>query len=650
MNYMKSKKNYMRNMIFLSLFSLFSCSDFLDIVPDNVLQYEDFFVSKSQAYHVLAQIYSYRSIDNKDYSEFLLGDEWSGDGNNVPNRLMKGFASPSNPIYDYWNGHLAENYYSAIRDCDLFIENIDRVPDMTAEDKADWKAQGKFIKAYYLYSLLRCYGPVILPEIVAPNSQKEDIFLPRRKVEDCFDYILGLIDEAIPALKERAGIKELGQVDKCVAKSIKARILLCRASPFYNGNSEYYSNFLDHDGQPFFSQTYDKEKWKPVIEAIDDALATCEKNQLGLYAYNGKIYDYDTADYRLNTAKMQTLYNLRMLIVDSWNKEIIWGGTGGYVNSPSSCMHLGAVIQKPVGYGGPGAVNSGGSTLRISYQSMERYYTEHGLPMDEDITFPVNTLREIVTTPDETSPDYDALRGYLQPGVPTVRMYLNREPRFYANLGITGGYYRAHQVRIRTLMYVNTDGGWTTSTGETTSTGISTQKIVHPETIYNGGSTTDWVWYATPYIRVADLYLMRAEALNEYYGPSQDVYNDINAVRLRADIPTVEESYSNPEWISEQALNKHLTQEGLRDIIMRERNIEFAHESGIVFWDLMRTKKAVTTYSNPIWGWNWEGNSPNDFFVKTLIEPRIWSVTQCLWPVSLDEMNRNSNLIQNPGW
>jgi hypothetical protein len=631
-------------------FCLFSCSGFLDIVPDNVLQYEDFFVSRNQAYHVLAQISSYRSIDNRDYSNFLLGDEYSGLSGNLPNRLMRGITSPSVPVWDFWTGYNQENYSRAIRHCDLFIENIDLVPDMTSEDKADWKAQGKVQKAYYLYEILRCHGPVILPKLVSPDSPKEDIFLPRSKVEDCFDYIIALMDEAIPDLKERAGVKDLGQIDKCAAKALKARILLQRASPFYNGNKEYYGNFLDHDGQPFFSLSYDREKWKSVIDAVDDALATCAKNGLGLYTYTGKIYDYDTEDYLLNPVKMKTLYDLRMLIVDSWNKEIIWGGTGGYINNPSTCMHLAAVIQKPAGYGGPGSVNSGGSTVRASFQSMERFYTEHGLPTEEDITFPVNTMREVVTTPDETDPEYQALRGIMQPGVSTVRMYLNREPRFYANLGITGGYYRAHQVRIRTMMFAGADGGYSQSTTETTSTGISVQKIVHPETIYNGSATSGWVWFATPYIRVAELYLMRAEALNEYNGPSQEVYDAINAIRLRAGIPTVEESYGNPEWASDQALNKHLTQEGMREIILRERSIEFAYEGGIFFWDMMRTKRAVSTFSNPIWGWNWEGRTPGEFFVKTLVEPRIWSVTQCLWPVRLAEMNSNVNLIQNPGW
>ena len=37
----------------------------------------------------------------------------------------------------------------------------------------------------------------------------------------------------------------------------------------------------------------------------------------------------------------------------------------------------------------------------------------------------------------------------------TINLYLNREPRFYANLAITGGYWRTHGVRINTVSYTH---------------------------------------------------------------------------------------------------------------------------------------------------------------------------------------------------
>jgi hypothetical protein len=626
-----------------------------------VVQYEDLFVSQKMAYNALAKVYSYLPSQGRDNTQYTMGDEWIITSPEVDAErtwvqgagIMRGEQSASDPLIDYWAGKkynsawwALPSLWAGIRHCDLFTENVHLIPDMTAEDKADWIAQAKFMKAYYLFMLLQEYGPIILPKTASPDAPDEDLFLPRSPIDECFTYIVNLIDEAIPALKERAGLNELGQADKVSAKAIKARVLLYRASPFYNGNSEYYGTFLNAEGQHLFPQTEDKEKWKDVIVAVDDALASCAQNGLRLYEYKGQPYAYDTADYRLNTERMKKIYDLRMILVDTWNEEMIWGITDV---TQASTMHAAAVIKKPAGYGGPGAENSGDSWMAASYQSMERYYTENGLPLDDDKTIYRNSLLELVTTPNENDPAYVSLRGIMQPGVQTVRMYLNREPRFYANLGITGGYYRAHQVRINTLMFAGSAGGYlAVLQGWPNRTGIAVQKIVHPESIYSG-SVSSLIIYAWPYIRVADLYLMKAEAMNEYYGPSQEVYNALNMVRARAGIPNIEDAYTG-EFVRDEARNKHLDQNHLRDIILRERNIEFAYESGMRFWDMLRTKRAVSEFSNPAWGWNYLGTTASTFFDLQVVQVRKWSITDCLWPIHVKEVNTNATLIQNPGW
>ncbi|MDR1676685.1 MAG: RagB/SusD family nutrient uptake outer membrane protein, partial [Tannerella sp.] len=599
-------------------------------------------------------------FDSRDSESVLLGDDWIASNPEIDQHrgwlagisIMRGQQAVSDPLLDYWTGNdVRVSLWIPIRDCDLFIEHVDMIPDMTAEDKADWKAQARFLKAYYLFRLLENYGPIILPETAAPDAPNDALFLPRRKVEDCFDYILALMDEAIPGLKERAGSNDMGQVDRVSAKSFKARVLLFRASPFFNGNSEYYANFLDHDGQPFFSQTPDPEKWKAALDAVNDAIASCEEVGLGLYRYRGQPYEYDREDWEANPERMQTLYDLRMLVPDPWNEEVIWGWIDIAVPSGTSgsTVTVGSLMLKPASYGGPGPANQGDGWLVSSYQAMERFYTEHGLPLDEDLTVNQSTLHEVVTTPSEIDPEYASVRGLLQPGVPTAQMYLKREPRLYAHLGITGGYYRAHEVRINTMMFSGTDGGLNTSISNWSNvSGIAVQKIVHPENYWRDISTQ--IRYPFSIVRMADLYLMKAEAMNEYYGPSQEVYDALNLVRTRAGIPKVEESYTNPNWVRGEALNKHLTKEGLREIIHRERTNEMAFECGYNFYDKIRWKKAVSEYSRPIWGWNYQGTTPLTFFSLQNIQGRKWSISDCLMPIRTDEMNRNANLIQNPGW
>jgi hypothetical protein len=624
------------------------------------MTYDDLFTSRNQAYVALANVYAAVRFDNRDSEGPALGDEWVASNAEIDqNRnwvmgaaVMRGQQSVADPLLDYWTGnYIRIKLWIPIRDCDLFIEKVDLIPDMSVEDKSDWKAQARFMKAYYLFLLLQRYGPIILPETTYPGAPDESLFLPRRKVDECFDHIVDLIDEAIPYLKERAGVDDLGPADKMAAKAFKARVLLFRASPFYNGNSDYYGSFRDHDGQPFFSQTYDPEKWKDALDAANDAITSCEQNGLGLYRYKGEPYEYDRADWDANPEKMQTLYDLRMLIPDPWNEEVIWGWIDIAVPSGTSgsSVTMGALMKKPEGYGGPGPANQGDGWLAASYQSMERYYTEHGLPLDEDRTVNQATLYDIVTTPSEIDPEYTSVRGLLQPGVPTIRMYLNREPRLYANLGITGGYYRAHQVRINTMMFCESDGGYLTAFASWANpTGIAVQKVVHPENYWRDISTQ--IRYPFSIVRMADLYLMKAEAMNEYYGPSQEVYDALNRVRTRAGIPTVEVSYTNTEWVRGEALNKHLTKDGLREIIHRERINELSFECALNFFDMTRWKKAISEYSRPIWGWNYLGTTPGSFFTLQNVQARKWSITDCLWPIKTDEMNKNANLIQNPGW
>ncbi|WP_300597612.1 RagB/SusD family nutrient uptake outer membrane protein [Niabella sp.] len=648
-----------KNILFaLLLTGGFSCSKFLDVVPDNTMRLENIFQKKEDAWNALAKVYSYMPADDNTHNtSWLLGDEWIGrlDLNDVTGnvhgiRIMRGLQSKSSPQLGYWSGSNGGTpLYQGIRQCDVFLQNIDRVNDMTESDRNDWKAQVKMMKAYYVFQLIRYYGPVVLPtKMATPESSKEELFIPRSKVEDCFKYVLDLMDEAIPQLKERANENDLGQIDKMIALAIKAKVLLFRASPFYNGNREYFGDFVDSDGKPFFPMEYDREKWKQAIDAINAAIVSAEGNGHGLYTYQKQPYLYDSAAFRLNGDKMKTLYDLRMVICDPWNKEVVWGFSNLNYYGQGEIAHA-TNIRLPVGYG-DGVTNSATFSwqwLAATYQMAERYYTKNGLPLDEDRTFDMNLKYEQLTTPGESDPEYNQLRGFMQPGAETINLYMNREPRFYANLGITGGFWRAHTVRINTKMFANSDGGFNSSVNATDylTTGIGVQKMVHPESMSGAWQRT--IKFPYPLIRMADLYLMKAEALNEYTGPSSEVYNEINKIRRRAGIPDVETVWADPSLTRDPG--KHLTKEGLRDIILYERSIELAFE-GQHYWDMIRQKRAPAAFSAPVWGWTVTGADAKTFFNLEVKQQRKFTITDCLWPIDLNEMNTNGRLIQNPGW
>jgi len=645
-------------LLLLTIMTLGSCTKFLDVVPDNTLKLEDIFILKIDAYNALAKVYSYLPNDERTHvTSWTLGDEWIGrlDINNTTSnlraiRIMRGLQSQTSPQLGYWSGtEGGKPLYEGIRQTEVFLANIDNVKDMTESEKADWKAQVQFLKGYFAFLLVQRYGPIVIPQSMAsPESTKEDLFIPRTKVEDCFNYVLNLMDEAIPNLVERATSNNLGQIDQVVAKSIKARVLLFRASPFFNGNKEYFGDFYDKDGQPFFPLTENKEKWKEALDAVNEAIALCEANGLGLYHFGKEPFIFDRDAFSANNERMKTLYDLRMLIVDPWNNELIWGNSNIDYYNQGELAHS-SNIRLPEGYG-DGVVNSATFSwqwMAATYQMAERYYTENGLPIEEDLTYDFNNKHAIIKTPGVLENEYTHWNGYMQPGAETINLYMNREPRFYANLGITAGYWRGHAVRINTMMYGNSDGGYNSSqhTTDFLTTGIGVQKFVHPES--QSGAWQRTIKFPYPIIRMADLYLMKAEILNEYSGPSQQVYAEINKVRSRAGIPNIEDVWSDATLT--KTVNKHTSKEGLREIILQERSIEFAFE-GIHFWDMWRYKKAPSKFSSPIWGWTHAGTTGSTFFVLEVKQERRFTITDCLWPISLNEMNTNGQLIQNPGW
>lgn len=636
-----------------------SCSDYLDVVPDNTITLEDLFKSQEEAWDALAKVYSYMPrIDETHSSMWTLGDEFLGrldlnenTGNLRGLRIMRGLQSPSDPLLGTWSGTgNGKRYYTGIRQANVFLSLIDQVPDMTEIEKKEWAAQVKFLKAYYHFLLVQQYGPIVIAnDMVTPDATEEQLSQRRSTVEESFDFILALMDEAIPDLKERVSATLAGQVDQVIAKSIKARVLLFRASPFFNGNQEYFGDFFNEENEPFFPLTYDNEKWKAAIDAIDEAIVACESTGIQLYKYDAPVYIFDREVYAENTENVQRLYDLRFSITEPWNDELIWGFSNLNYYDQGELAHS-TNMRLPDGYGG-GITNTPSYSwqwMAASYRMAERYYTKNGVPIDEDQTFPNDKKWTITQTPGVEDPEYKELAGIMQPGAETINLYMNREPRFYANLAVTGGYWRSHSVKINTMMYAGKDGGFNSSqhTTDYFETGIGIKKFVHMES--KSGHWARTVKYPYPIIRLADLYLMKAEALNEYSdAPTQEVYNAINLVRERAGVPNVQDVWADASIV--KTVNKHRSKEGMRDIILEERGIELAFE-GSHFFDMVRHKRAIMEFSNPIWGWTYTGGTGADFFNLEVKQTRRFTITDHLWPIDLDEINTNANLIQNPGW
>jgi hypothetical protein len=660
-------KVFSKFILLAALLCVASCRKYLEVVPDNTMKLENVFSTKTDCYNALAKMYSYLPHDESTHvTMWSLGDEFIGridpavqnsTGNLRAERIMRGLQSVGDPMLGSWSGTGGVlPLYQAIRSTNVFLSYIDDVRNMTDIERADWKAQATFLKAYYHFLLLQKYGPIIISDkIISPEALSDELFQKRDKVEDCFDFIIRLMNEAIPNLTERVEENNLGQIDQIVASAIKARVLYFRASPFYSGNKEFFGDFYDHDGQPFFPVNDTKErtleKWNECLTALNEAIEIAKRNGKDLFHYAKEPYVKDRAYVELNPDKMKTYYDLRMLIVDPWNEELLWGNSNINIYSEGELAHSTNLRLTSDGGATEGDMNAAPFSwqwMGASYRMLERYYTHNGLPIEEDLTFNYNTRHDTYITPGVEDPGYAEIAGLLQPGYQTINLYINRELRFYANMMVTGGYARSHFEILKANMMQGTSGGYMPSVNSTDfyCTGVGTQKFVHPES-----RSSNWqrqVKYPYPIIRMADLYLMKAMALNEVKStPDQEVWDAVNIVRSRAGIPDVEDVWSNPDLA--KTVNMHTSQSGMRDIILRERSIEFAFE-GIYFWDMLLQRKAHTAFSTPIQGWNYKGINQSSFFVLGVVQSRKFTVRDYLWPIDLNELNTNGNLIQNPGW
>ena len=281
--------------------------------------------------------------------------------------------------------------------------------------------------------------------------------------------------------------------------------------------------------------------------------------------------------------------------------------------------------------------------LSASYRMTERFYTKNGVPIDEDKTYDYDNRLEVTTIPDDT---YH--KGYMQEGEKTVKLHLDREPRFYAWLTVDRSIWRTHDIANDVKMRYNEFPGGRGSQHTTDFywTGVGVKKLVHPES-----GTGHWarvVKYPYPIIRLSDLYLMYAEAYNEFHGPGQEAYNALNKIRKRGGLRAVEDVWSDNSIV--KTVGKHLTKEGLRDIIHTERSIELSFE-GKRYFDVLRWKEGNRHFTSPMKGWNTKGVDPDQFYILMTLQNRSWQTPRdYLMPLPLGELNKNPNLVQNPGW
>ncbi|WP_285056549.1 RagB/SusD family nutrient uptake outer membrane protein [Pedobacter ginsengisoli] len=631
------KKSIKIILILTVLCVLGACKKFLDITPDNIATIEYAFRLRSTAERYLFSCYNYmpalgsfeNNVANAGGDEFWLP---ATSGSNAW-KIARGNQNKSGSYMNYWQGvNGGKDLYQGIRECNIFLDNINQVPDMPDFEKARWAAEAKFLKAYYHYYMFRMYGPIATIKVNVPvDASVEEVYPVRAPVDSCVNYIVQLLDEALPNLPDKIDneVTELGRVTKAVAMSIKAEVLVTAASPLFNGNPDY-TGFKDPEGNVLFNTTHDPQKWVRARDAAKAAVEFCESLGHKLYTFNPAFFQYKISD------TIKTQMNIRNALCEKWNPEIIWGNTNSLV---------GSLQNQATPRGLDPAKRSNGTTsgnIAPPLKIAEMFYSKNGVPIKEDKDYDYSGRFKLKSVSSQDS-------RYLQEGYVTASLNFDREPRFYADLGFDGGIWYGQGLfdDTKNLFFVSSKKGQPASAQNESSysvTGYWPKKLVNFNNVI--GETTYTVQtYPWPMMRLANLYLLYAEAENEVGGPNSEVYKYINLVRERAGLYSVEDSWSNYS----KNPGKYTTKDGMRDILHTERLIELAFE-GQRFWDLRRWKEAITELNKPITGWDLIQEDAMSYYRERVIYNQTFTSRDYLWPLPESELLSNKRMNQNPGW
>lgn len=584
---------------------------------------------------------------------------------------------------EYGYGYAYQDYYTntwpwsydAIRQASIFIQNAHETKELSLAEINDLKAQARFLRAYFYWLLIKKYGPVPIMPIDGADYTKsyDELSFPRNTFDECVDFISSEMVLAAKDLPEKRDNQNIARPTKGAALAVRAKVLVYAASPLYNGNTEM-ADFVDSHGKQLISQSYDEGKWAKAAAAARDLIDYAD--QTGVYKiyttpFREKAIDnsypasvtpprcepYSSTPFPNGWADIDPFESYRSVfngeLYASENPELIF--TRGKNGDKSDLKTEGAVTdlvrhQMPSSCGG---WNIHGMTQK----QCDAYDMANGKPYSRDTVLAKYGNMQFTTTSNKNLHPYDNL-----PNNGIWLGYANREPRFYASVAYSGSIwygtscqedkYKNQQV----FYYRGEDNGRVNSNERWVNTGIGIMKYVHPSDcgVGNGSSIKTKV---EPTIRYADILLLYAEALNNltssYQIPSWDnsttytisrdvpqMKRGIMPVRMRAGVP----DYSADTYASRDAFFK---------AIVHERQVEFFNENQR-FFDLRRWKIAEENEAEQVYGCN--TYMSKDYRAQFYVPVRVpnlqtsFSRKQYFWPITYNELKRNKNMTQAPGW
>lgn len=632
-----------------------SCDNFFDIVPDDIPALDNAFSNRAMLKRSLFTCYSYLPDPTDPFyypayythkGEFSYGI--SEHFQQLPSiQISKGNQNTNDPLLNYWSGgNGGSSMYEALRFCNIFLENAHIPQDITETERAQWIAEVKFLKAYYHFFLLQLYGPIpLIKENLPMSASPEEMRIYREPVDECIEYIAELCDEAAPDLPLVIAntTEELGRITRPIALAVKAKALVWGASPLFNGNT-YYANWVDKRGIQLVSSTPDNGKWQTAATALKEAIDVAHDAGHSLFEYN-KSMNSNTINMNDSLVHLMTI---RKGVTEKWNAGVIWSSTEQFAQGKgglSSKPPLGNMQRDLCA-----VLYSQDATLMMGYcpasfEAAELFYSKNGVPIDEDKDYAYENIHKLRAGD-------DAHRYFIAAGQETAGINFDREYRFYASIGFDRGYY---ELSAGTSNQGSTFAPYLQlRAGEAANLcnpiGYYVKKLVSFESRTSmGNASNNYVGddYRFPLIRLADLYLLYSEALNEVKNsPDDEVYHWIDLVRAKAGLDGVVTSWTNHSNDPARPANKN----DMREIIQQERLIELSFE-GQRFWDVRRWHEADRWFNQVAKCWNFNGKNATDYYtLLNFEESSNFTEKDYLWPLSTHDLRINSNLSQTYGW
>lgn len=389
-----------------------------------------------------------------------------------------------------------------------------------------------------------------------------------------------------------------GKFTSVAAKALKAKVLVYAASDLYNGPVPSYASGYEHPEFLGYG-SYDQQRWKRAADACKEAIDAA-------HAAGHVLYDAAGAE--------DNIYELAINLTD----EHILYQRFPSINSEGGWRYVHNMMNWPAGIGW---YNRADLAYQPTFQHVDGYQLSNG-------KFPIEGYENgDGTKPIISQAGQDA--GYTDQDFST-----DRDPRFHQNIVYHGSTFgegyndKLVNFDIDKSVPDRTHGDWPNFV-----TSFMVRKFVN-EALGEGSSITYVPVH--PILRLADVYLLYAEALNRLNdGPNAEAIQYLNSVRARSGMP----GYDPDSYDGASAMEK------FHNAIKYERRVEFYLEAQRYF-DLRRWKEADdmefemtgATIDNGVVSRNNLGWTNN------------WDDKLYFHPFHNNWVNNTPGLYQNPGY